>query len=248
MVPANMDALAAAPFWSALPEIIFVNLLLSGDNAVVIAMACRALPRRQRILGLLIGEGAAVILLIIFAGLIARLLQLPYLKLAGGLALIYIAAKLLVPEKADENEVEAATHLWRAVRVVVAADVVMSFDNILAVVQIAKGDLALLAISLMISVPIIVAGAALITAVLDRFPLLIWCGSALLGWVAGQTIAGDQMIAGLIGAPVGGQHADRVQFAAGCLGAVVVIALGALWRCRRMSRSRSGALGGGEAT
>lgn len=248
MLQADTNALSGAPFWSAVPAIVFINLLLSGDNAVVIAMACRALPRRQRIFGLLIGEGAAVILLIVFAGAIARLLQLPYLKLAGGLALIYIAAKLLVPEAADKNEVEAAAHLWRAVRLVVAADVVMSFDNILAVVQIAKGDLTLLAIGLMVSIPIIVVGAALITAVLDRVPLLIWCGSALLGWVAGQTIVGDRAIAGFVAAAVGNRPAGRVELAAGCLGAVVVIAAGALWRRWRTSRHRSGAPGGGGAT
>jgi YjbE family integral membrane protein len=240
MLQANISALADARSWSALPEIVFVNFLLSGDNAVIIAMACRALPRRQRIMGLLIGESVAVILLIVFAGVMVRLLQLPYLKLAGGLALIYIAAKLLVPEESDTNEVEAAAHLWRAVRIVVAADIVMSFDNVLAIVQIARGDLALLAIGLIVSIPVIVAGAALITVLLDRLPLLIWIGSALLGWVAGQTIVGDQAIAGLVTDAFGDERAGRVEFAAGCVGAALVIAAGGLWRRRRMSRAHSG--------
>ena len=247
MLQANINDLADAPFWSAVLQIVFINILLSGDNAVIIAMACRGLPRRQRICGLLIGESVAVILLIVFAGVIARLLQFPYLKLTGGLALIYIAAKLLVPEEADKNEVEAAAHLWRAVRIVVAADIVMSFDNILAVVQIAKGDLALLAIGLMVSIPIIVAGAALITALLDRFPLLIWSGAALLGWVAGQTIVGDKAIASFVTGAVGDKLAGRVELTAGCVGAVLVIAVGGAWRhwrtfegpLRRASRRRS---------
>ena len=157
-----------APFWTAALEIVFVNVLLSGDNAVIIAMACRALPRRQRLFGLLIGEVVAVLLLIVFAGVLTRLLQVPYLKIAGGLALFYIAVRLLLPDETDGNKVEAAAHLWRAVRIIVVADIVMSFDNILAVVQIARGDLALLAIGLTVSVPIIIAGAALITALLDR--------------------------------------------------------------------------------
>jgi YjbE family integral membrane protein len=240
MLQANINALADARSWSALPEIVFVNFLLSGDNAVIIAMACRALPRRQRIMGLLIGESVAVILLIVFAGVMARLLQLPYFKLAGGLALIYIAAKLLVPEESDTNEVEAAAHLWRAVRIVVAADIVMSFDNVLAIVQIARGDLALLAIGLIVSIPVIVAGAALITVLLDRLPLLIWIGSALLGWVAGQTIVGDQALSGLVTGAFGDERAGRVELAAGCVGAALVIAAGGLWRRRRMSRAHSG--------
>jgi YjbE family integral membrane protein len=240
MLQANISALADARSWSALPEIVFVNFLLSGDNAVIIAMACRALPRRQRILGLLIGESVAVILLIVFAGVMVRLLQLPYLKLAGGLALIYIAAKLLVPDESDTNEVEAAAHLWRAVRIVVVADIVMSFDNVLAIVQIARGDLALLAIGLVVSIPIIVAGAALITVLLDRLPLLIWIGSALLGWVAGQTIVGDPAIAGLVAGAFGDERAGRVELVAGCVGAALVIAAGGLWRRRQMSRADSG--------
>src|SRR5487761_1173150 len=147
MMQPGIDEIARAPsFWSALLQIVFINILLSGDNALVIAMACRALPRRQRIWGMAIGAGADAALLIAFAAIMSRLLELPYLKIAGGLALIYIAAKLLIGDDADE--VEAASHLWRAVRMIVVADLVMSFDNILAVVEIARGNLALLAIGL----------------------------------------------------------------------------------------------------
>lgn len=248
MLQANTSDLAQAPFWSAVLEVVFINILLSGDNAVIIAMACRALPGRRRICGLVIGEAVAVMLLIIFAGVLARLLQVPYLKLAGGLALLYIAARLLLPERADKNEVEATAHLWRAVRIVVAADIVMSFDNILAVVQIARGDLRLLAIGLMVSVPIIVAGAALITALLDRLPILVWAGAALLGWVAGQTIVGDQAIAGLVARAATNKAAGSVELAAGCAGGLLVIAAGALWRRRRMAAARAGASGRQTAT
>lgn len=231
MLQAGIDQLAHAPFWSALPQIVFINILLSGDNAVVIAMACRGLPRRQRPWGLLIGAGGSVILLIVFAGLITYVMQFRYLKLAGGIALLYIAAKLVVPDADDDNEVAAPEYLWRAVRVVLVADLVMSFDNILAVAQLAKGDLALLAAGLIVSIPLVVGGAALITGLFDRLPILVWAGAALLGWVAGQTIIGDQALAGLF------RLSAAASWSAGCAGAVVVLAAGALWRHRRMTKS-----------
>jgi len=239
MLQASINDLEQTAFWSAVLQIIFINILLSGDNAVIIAMACRALPPRQRLWGVAIGAGVAVILLIIFTDVIARLLQLPYLKLAGGLALIFIAAKLLVPEDADKNEVEAVAHLWRAVRIVVVADVVMSFDNILAVAEIAKGNLMLLAIGLTVSIPLIIAGAALITALLDRLPILVWVGAALLGWVAGQTIVGDSVIGGPVTRAFGEKLAGQVEPAAAGAGAVLVIAAGGLWRLWRTSKARS---------
>jgi YjbE family integral membrane protein len=245
MLQTNINDLAQAPFWSAVLEIVLINLLLSGDNAVVIAMACRALPRRQRIWGLVIGAAVAVILLVVFAGIISRLLQFPYLKIVGGVALIYIAVKLLLPENTDRNEVEAAARLWHAVRIVVVADIVMSFDNILAIAQIANGNLALLAIGLMVSIPIIVAGAALIVGLLDRLPILIWAGAALLGWVAGQTIASDQVIAALVHRVIPDHLTGDVELAAGCAGAVLVIVVGGFWRHRRSLEARSDAFRGG---
>lgn len=246
MLQTNLNDLAQAPFWSAVLEIVFINLLLSGDNAVVIAMACRALPRRQRMWGLVIGGAVAVVLLIGFADIISRLLQYPYLKIAGGLALLYIAVRLLVPdEDTDRNEVEATAQLWRAVRIVVVADIVMSFDNILAVAQIAKGNLVLLAIGLMVSIPIIIAGAAFMVALLDRLPILIWAGAALLGWVAGQTITDDKVITELVRPVVAAHLAGDMELVAGCAGAVLVIAVGGFWRRRRFSKTRDDALRGG---
>jgi YjbE family integral membrane protein len=237
MLHTNISDLAQAPFWSAVLEIVFINFLLSGDNAVVIAMACRALPRRQRIWGLVIGAAIAVILLVAFAGIISRLLEFPYLKIAGGLALFYIAIKLLVPEDTDGTEVEAAARLWHAVRVIVVADIVMSFDNILAVAQIANGNLVLLAIGLMVSIPVIVGGAALIVGLLDRLPILIWAGAALLGWVAGQTIASDKVIAALVPRVIPDYLASDVELAAGCAGAMLVIVVGGFLRHRRLLKA-----------
>jgi len=224
----GIGELARATFWGAALEIVLVDLLLSGDNAVIIAMACRGLPRHQRRWGLIIGAGVSVALLVVFAGVLTRLMLLPYFKLVGGLVLLFIAARLLVSEQREENDIEGAAHLWRAVWTVFLADLVMSFDNILAVVQVARGDLLLLAVGLAVSIPIVIAGAALVTELLDRLPLLIWAGSALLGWVAGQTIISDAAVAGLV-ARIGKSDASLEWFAGGA-GAVLVIVLGALWR------------------
>src|SRR5436305_3022003 len=175
-------------FWVALGKIMWINILLSGDNALVIAMACRGLPPRQRLWGMVLGAGVAVVLRIIFTGIVVTLMALPYLKLVGGLALIVIAAKLLVPEDEDED-VKSASHLWAAVQIVVVADIVMSLDNVIAVAAAANGTVPLLVRGLAISVPLIVAGAALIMALLNRLPILVWAGAALLGWIAGDVIA-----------------------------------------------------------
>lgn len=230
-----------AAFWLAVLQIVFINILLSGDNAVVIALACRDLPLRQRVWGMAIGAGVAVILLITFAGIVAQLMLLPYLKLAGGLALIYVAARLVVPEPADRNEVEAVAHLWRAVRVVVVADIVMSLDNVIAVTAVAHGRLVLLAIGLMVSIPIIVAGAALIMALLHRLPILVWAGAALLGWVAGDTIMTDPAVSRYLAAAVDDRFARQAEFAAAGAAVLLVIALGGLWRALVLSRTRAGA-------
>jgi YjbE family integral membrane protein len=235
---ASVHDIGRATFWAAVLQIIFVNILLSGDNAVVIAMACRSLPRRERIWGMVLGAGVAVILRLIFTGAAGRLMLLPYLKLAGGLALIYVAAKLLAPEAADRNRVEAVSHLWRAVRIVVVADIVMSIDNVIAVAAIAEGNLALLAIGMAVSIPIILAGAALIVALLDRFPVLVWAGAALLGWIAGGVIATDPAVSGYA-AQLGLRFVEQSEFAAAASGALLVIAVGGLWRQLRLSHARA---------
>src|SRR6202007_861150 len=148
---------------------------------------------RHRLWGMVIGSGIAVVLLIAFTGIVATLMSLPYLKLVGGIALIVIAAKLLVPE--DENdEIAAGTTLWHAIRIVVIADIIMSLDNVIAVAAAANGQISLLVLGLAISIPMIIAGAALIMFVLDRFPILVWLGATLLGWIAGDVIATDPAV------------------------------------------------------
>ena len=245
MLQAGIDGPGHTAFWIAVLQIVLINILLSGDNAVVIAMACRGLPPRQRFWGLLIGAGTAAILLIVFAGIITPLMTLAYLKLIGGLALFYIAAKLLVPEGPDKDTVEAAAQLWRVVKIVAVADIVMGLDNIIAVAAMARGNLVLLVIGLAVSIPIILAGAALIMALLDRFPILVWAGAALLGWIAGDIIATDLAVSGYLTAEFGEKLARHVELAAAGIGAVLVIAVGSgLWR--RSRKSKPGAEAAGE--
>jgi YjbE family integral membrane protein len=236
MLHSNIGELAQAPFWASVLEIALVNILLSGDNAVIIAMACRELPRRQRTWGIAIGAGVGVVLRLIFAGVITWLFELPYLKIIGGVALLYIGVRLLVPREPESSQVKTSVRLWQAVWIVVVADIVMSFDNILALVEIANGDGALLAIGLAISIPLVVGGAALITTLLDRLPILIWAGAALLGWVAGNTIIGDTAIAGAVTHAVGERFAPYVALAAAAGGTLLVIVAGRLWRRRQFSK------------
>jgi YjbE family integral membrane protein len=224
-------------FWLAVLRIVFVNFLLSGDNAVVIAMACRELPLQQRRWGLVIGAGVAVALRVILVGVLAWLMLLPYLKLAGGVVLVFIAAKLLVPEEADRDEIQAVAHLWRAVMIIAVADIVMSIDNMIAIAAIAQGNLLLLAIGLAVSIPLIVAGAALVLALLNRFPILVWAGTALLGWIAGEIIVADAALSTHLAASFGGQLARQIEFAAPATGAALAIAAGGLWRCWHESRA-----------
>ena len=241
---AGVDQFGYTAFWFAVVRIMLINVLLSGDNAVVIAMACRGLPPHQQRWGLGIGVGVAALLLIIFTGIVARLMLLAYLKLIGGVALLIIAAKLIVPEAADRNEVEAVAHLWRAIRIVVVADLIMSLDNIIAVAAAAKGDFLLLGIGLAVSIPLIVAGAALIMALFARFPILVWAGAALLGWVAGGTIATDPALSGHLAASIGATLTRHVEIAAPVTGAALVIAAGGLWRRWHEVRARGNVSGG----
>jgi len=229
-------------------------VLLSGDNALVIAMACRGLHGAHRLWGMIIGAGIAVLLLIAFTGIVATLMTLPYLKLVGGIALIVIAAKLLVPED-EGDEIAAGTTLWHAVRIVVIADIIMSLDNVIAVAAAANGQLSLLVLGLSVSIPMIIAGAALIMLILDRFPVLIWLGAMLLGWIAGDVIASDpidqtifhKMLDGHISiegtsAILGASHfsldGDLMDFAASILGAIVVLIVGSIWRSRKLREAQ----------
>jgi YjbE family integral membrane protein len=217
-------------FWLAAWQIILINIILSGDNAVVIALACRMLPPRQRFWGMIFGAGAAVLLRILFTIVITQLMGVPYLKLVGGLLLLWIAIKLLVPSEAHgEGSVAAGDNLWNAVRIIAIADVVMSLDNVIAIAAAAKGSWLLIIFGLVISVPLIVAGSAILMAVLERYPILVWAGAALLGWIAGEIMIEDPAVVGWIGA----ETAHRLVYWAAAAGAAFVVGVGILLTRRR---------------
>jgi YjbE family integral membrane protein len=261
--PATIGAFAAEfqsemqqpAFWVAVGKIIWINVLLSGDNALVIALACRGLAPRQRLWGMILGAGVAVILRIIFTGIVATLMELPYLKLVGGLALVVIAAKLLVPEEEDEEGVESASHLWAAVQIVVVADIVMSLDNVIAVAAAANGSVPLLILGLAISIPLIVAGAALIMALLNRLPILVWAGAtdpaihpklqALFAGPIGVKL--DVLMASFGIAPHFANRGNGGEVVCAALGIIIVLVAGSIWRMRRLRDAKHGAPSGGEA-
>jgi YjbE family integral membrane protein len=239
---AGTAELESTAFWLAVLQIFIADLLLSGDNAVIIALACRGLPADRRRWGIVLGAGAAVLLRVIFVGVVARLMLFPYLKLFGGLALVVIAAKLIVADDSDKDDIQAAAHLWRAVAIIVVADVVMSLDNVIAIAAIAEGDVLLLIIGLGIAIPLIMVGAALFTALLDRFPIFIWAGSALLGWVAGGVIATDPAVVKHVSAIFGDAVAHEIELASASAAALLAVAAGGLWsRLHEAARLRASA-------
>jgi len=225
-------------FWIAVGQIIWINVLLSGDNAVVIALACLTLPPRQRVWGMILGAGVAVLLRIIFTGIVAQIMTMPFLKLAGGLALLWIAVKLVYEDQTEGGEkIEAAENLWRAVRIVAIADIVMSLDNVIAIAAAAETastrvDLAnamaikmtLIIFGLATSIPLIIAGSAILMAVMHRFRILVWAGGALLGWIAGEIIIGDTAVVRFLGETL----AHTLHAWAANAGALFVVMLGLL--------------------
>ena len=238
-----MDEIHQVGFWAAVVKIIWINILLSGDNAILIALACRKLPQPQRRWGMIIGAGVASILLIVFTGVISKLMTLPYLKMVGGCALLWIAFRLLVPAD-DDHHVEAVEDLWRAVKIVVIADVIMSLDNVIAVAAAARGSYLLLGLGLMVSIPLVIAGAALIMALLERFPVLVWAGGALLGWIGGALVFDDlgerfpvatSLTFRLDSDMFGEITVDPLDLACSLAGSIAV--LGSAWWCLRARRT-----------
>ena len=238
----------------ALGQVIMIDLVLAGDNAIVIALACRALPPRQRFWGIILGAGAAVLLRIIFTVMLQYLLELPWLKLVGGLLLFWIAIKLLIQEEADEASVDSSDTLWGAVRTVAIADIVMSLDNVLAIAAAAQGNTGLIVFGLAISIPLIVAGATLIMTLLTRYPVLVWAGAGLLGWIAGELLVTDKvallqmqswdptLVVADPDSPIGLKPTGFVLYTAATVGALIVVVWGWL-HLRRRSRGAVGVPG-----
>lgn len=181
-------------FWIALIEIIGINIILSGDNAVVIALACRNLQKKQQQIGIFLGSLAAVMLRIIFTMFISFLIETPYIKIIGGLLLFWIGFKLLTEDEVDEQSIHGADRLFRAVWIIMIADAVMSLDNVIAVAAAAKGNYPLLIIGLVISIPLVVYGATLLLKLIRKFPLIITLGAALIGFIGADVIIQDVSI------------------------------------------------------
>ncbi|WP_029556876.1 TerC family protein [Xanthobacter sp. 91] len=236
----------APTFWVALLQIIWIDLLLSGDNAVVIALACRSLPAKQRKWGILLGAGAAVGLRILFALAVSYLLGVPFLKVVGGLLLFWIAIKLVTDNGGDAHEVAASDSLWKAVRTIAIADAVMSLDNVVAIAAAARGHWELFVFGLLLTIPLIVFGSQLLLSLLTRFPILIWAGAALLGWIAGEMLVGDVMALSylqhinpaLVKVAENGLHpAALPHYVASTIGALFVLGLGYVLRNRERERA-----------
>lgn len=221
----------ASTFLIAVAQIIMIDILLGGDNAVVIALACRRLPEAQRAKGIFWGVVGAIAVRIVLIFFALQLLALPYLKLVGAALLLWIGVKLLLPEEDDAHEGMAASEsLWGAVRTVIVADVVMSLDNVIAVAGAAHGDITLVVFGILVSVPIIVWGSRFVLKLMDRFPVVITLGGALLGWIAGGMAVSDGAVTTHLGELPG-----WLKYACGALGAVLVVAVGK-WLAHRQAR------------
>lgn len=225
-----MAEVMTAQFWAGLMTIIWVNIILSGDNAVVIALAARSLPERQQKKAVLWGAGAAVVLRIVLTVVAVELLKFPYLKIIGGLLLFWIAVKLLLPEDGGDD-IEGSDNLFQAIKTILIADLVMSLDNVIAVAAAAKGSIILLVLGLLISIPLVVFGATLLMRIMERFPVIVTVGAALIGWVAGEMLVTDPVLVGWVDANIPWVHIHLplglgdVTWAQ-VVGAVLVVALG----------------------
>ncbi|MDB5964563.1 MAG: TerC family protein [Polaromonas sp.] len=208
-------------FWSAFGSIVLANIVLSGDNAVVIAMAARTLRPDQRGKAIFWGSAAAIVMRIILTIVAIQLLTLPYLKIVGAVLLVYIGVDLLKAEEEEEDGTPEVSSMMSAIRTILIADLVMSLDNVLAVAAAAKGDLPLLVLGLLVSIPLIIFGATLLTKVMERFPIIIIVGAALLGFLAGEMLVTDPAVTSYFGAV-----SKTTETIAGVLGAALVVALG----------------------
>jgi YjbE family integral membrane protein len=217
-------------FWLGLLEVIWVNILLSGDNAVVIALAARSLPESRQVPTIALGAGAAVVLRVILTLVAAELQLLPWLKFVGGLLLLYIGISLLLPEKDGGGPVREQNGMLAAIRTIIIADLVMSLDNVVAVAAAAHGSLVLLVLGLAISIPLVVFGSTLLLKVTERFPFIVWVGGALIGYIAGEMLVSDpgvhEWVTRLLTASNVSQEGLIV--AAGGLGALTVLVTGKL--------------------
>lgn len=228
-----MEEFLTAHFWVAVGQIILIDILLGGDNAVVIALACRQLPESQRLKGILWGTAGAILLRVALIAFAITLLKVPFLKIAGAALLIWIGVKLITPHDEDAHgNIQASDKLWSAVKTVIVADLVMSIDNVIAIAGAAQNageqhQMALVILGLVVSIPIIVWGSQIVLKLMDRFPVIILLGGMLLGWIAGGMFQTDPMLKDLI------PQEQSWHYALGAAGALLVLAIGQALKARR---------------
>lgn len=238
-----MEQFMTPEFWVAVGQIIMIDILLGGDNAVVIALACRKLPPKQRKMGIIYGTAGAILLRVILIFFALTLLAIPFLKIVGALLLVWIGIKLLVPDHEGHGDIAASDKLWAAVKTIIVADLVMSVDNVIAIAGAAQGageahQMPLVIFGLLVSIPIIVWGSQLVIKLMDRYPMIITAGAMLLGWIAGTMLISDPVLAN----PEVWQQVpklpqtDTLKYAFGIGGALLVYLLG-----RWIGRSRPAA-------
>lgn len=228
-----MEEFLTAHFWVAVGQIILIDILLGGDNAVVIALACRQLPENQRLKGILWGTAGAILLRVALIAFAITLLKVPFLKIAGAALLIWIGVKLITPHDEDAHgNIQASDKLWSAVKTVIVADLVMSIDNVIAIAGAAQNageqhQMALVILGLVVSIPIIVWGSQIVLKLMDRFPVIILLGGMLLGWIAGGMFQTDPMLKDLI------PQEQSWHYALSAAGALLVLAIGQALKARR---------------
>ncbi len=224
-----MELLQSTDFWIGLIKIVWINIILSGDNAVVIALAARSLPAEQQNKAVMFGSGAAVVLRILLTVVAAKLLEMSFLQIIGGILLFWIGIQLLSDDDGEEGHSKSTGSLMAAVRTILIADLVMSLDNVIAVAAAAKGSMLLLVLGLVISIPLVIFGSTLMIRLMERLPVIVVLGAALIGWVGGETIVGDTALKEFMVAN-GWMH-----YVAPPLGAALVVALGKLMQKRATS-------------
>lgn len=226
-----MEFLSSPDFWIGLLKIVWINIILSGDNAVVIALAARSLPPHQQKKAIFWGSGAAVVLRIVLTVVAAKLLELSYLQIIGGCLLLWIGLQLLSGNDEEEDAGNTQASLMTAVRTILIADLVMSLDNVIAVAAAAQGSMVLLILGLAISIPLVIFGSALMIRLMERFPVIVVLGAGLIGWVGGETIMNDTALQGLL------QAHPLLHYVAAVAGAVLVVGGGKwLQACQKASR------------
>ena len=223
-----MEFFSTADFWIGLLKIVWINILLSGDNAVVIALAARSLPAEQQKKAVLFGSGAAVVLRIMLTVVAAKLLELSFLQIIGGALLLWIGVQLLAEGDDDEQAESKQSSLMAAIRTILIADLVMSLDNVIAVAAAAKGSMLLLILGLAISIPLVIFGSTLMIKLMDRYPVIVTVGAALIGWVGGETIISDTVLQDLVA------QYPALHHGAAAVGAILVVLVG-----RYLSRHQS---------